>query len=103
MGWESPLTQKFWPAPLGGEPGSPGGAGAEPVRSRAFWGGAGLRCGARLHPKTPGSTPKFGSAPRLLRGGAGLLFGVEPGATPEEPGSSHEESGSSLLFCFLFF
>ena len=69
------------------------------------------------HPEIlAGSTPKFGSAPRLLRGGAGLLVGVEPGSTPEEPGSPPAEPGSPpaepgsppaepgspLLFLFLF-
>ena len=45
--------------------------------SRAFWVEQGSTGGARLHPKPPGSTPKFGSAPRLP---AGCGQGVEPGS-----------------------
>ena len=41
------LTQKFWPAPLGGDPGSPGGSRAPQGWSRAFWGGAGLHRGTQ--------------------------------------------------------
>ena len=52
--------------------------------SRAFWVEPGYTGGARFHPKPPaGSTPKFGSAPRLPAG-------VEPGSptrgSPAPPG-----------------
>jgi len=62
------LSQKFWPAPLGGEPGSPGregGAGLPSGGDGHFGMEPGSTGGARLHPKPPGSTPKFVSAPLM--------------------------------------